>query len=84
MINKIEKIFRKIIITLRRIQRKHCLVNQYCKKCGTEMDYDYSINDFEWNQYIPNKYNNHVLCLNCFIQEYAGDINELEITYYKI
>lgn len=79
-ITDLERIFHKIILHLRLHQRKHKLVNQFCKRCGHEMGYDYSIKNKDWEK-IPEKYQNHVLCWNCFCDEYPSNVSEVEVKF---
>lgn len=81
-IDALESLFMKIIVKLRCWRRETVLVNQFCKKCGSEMAYDFSVPDELWDN-LPNKYQNHVLCLNCFLREYPDGIDELDIKLYK-
>lgn len=82
MINQLEKIFTKIILKLRCIKRKYRLCNQFCKHCGREMGYDFIVSDEDWYK-LPEKYHNHVLCIHCFCKLYGGDLNKINIKYFK-
>ena len=53
-------------------------MNQFCKKCGHTMNYDYSVSDEDWNK-LPTKYN--ILCWNCFCDEYPNDITEVKVKF---
>ena len=79
----IEKIFNKIILNVHLIQRKYKLMNQFCKKCGHTMSYDYSIPNKDWEK-LPQKYHEGVLCFNCFVEEYPDNLNDLEIEWWQI
>lgn len=72
--------YEKILLYIKNIQRKHKLMNQYCKKCGREMGYDYNISDKNWKQ-LPQKYHNHILCIHCFC-ELHPDLENLK--YIKL
>ena len=41
---------------------------QYCKKCGRDMRFEFSIRDEIWKK-LPIEWQNHVLCIECFIEE---------------
>lgn len=60
--------------------KKYKLVNQFCKKCGKTMNYDFSVNDTEWNKI--SQYHNHVLCLDCFLKLYPEP--EVNIKLYNM
>lgn len=80
IINELESYLRKIILKLRCQRKKHNLVNQFCKKCGTEMSYDYQISAEDWEK-LPAKYQDHVLCIHCFCEEYPDDLADINIKF---
>lgn len=82
MINKIESISTNILLKLRCYKRKHKLVNQFCKNCGREMGYDFSVPDTDWEK-VPQKFQNHILCVHCFCGLYKGDLSKVKIKFYK-
>ena len=68
--------FNKIRVKIKCFIRKYKLMNQFCKKCGKPMTvYDYSVSDDVWEK-MPLEYQNHVLCLDCFISEYLEKYSE--------
>ena len=76
------KVFNKIRLKIKCFMRKYRLMNQFCKKCGKKNKlYDFSVSDEDWSK-ISIEYQNHVLCLDCFIEEYPEP--ELDITLYII
>ena len=46
---------------------------QYCKKCGRDMRFEFSIRDEIWNK-LPKTWKDRVLCIECFLEE----LNEVE------
>lgn len=62
-------ILKKLLVKYKCFLKKHILINQFCKKCGKDMHYDYSVSDEDWSK-LSKKYQNHVLCLDCFVEEY--------------
>lgn len=72
-----------IRLHLKLFLKKYFLLNQFCKKCGKSNEYDFSVSDEEWVK-LPEKYHNHVLCFNCFIEEYPSDEFNCNITFYKL
>ena len=79
MINALENVFNKIILHLRLTKKKYRISNQFCKKCGREMHYDYNVSDEEWNK-LQGKYN--ILCWDCFCDEYPTDIHNIDVKFY--
>ena len=77
----VESIFTKILLFIKSIQRKYKLMNQYCKCCGREMSYDFSVSDEDWEQ-LPLKYHNHVLCIHCFCEMHPN-LENVKIEYYR-
>ena len=51
---------------------------QYCKKCGRDQRFEYSIRKEIW-ELMPKKWVNHVLCIECFLEELASVSPEQEI-----
>ena len=43
---------------------------QYCKKCGRDQRFEYSIRKEIW-KLMPDRWINHVLCIECFLEELA-------------
>jgi hypothetical protein len=41
---------------------------QYCKKCGRDQRFEFSIKKEIWEK-LPIKWQNHVLCIECFLEE---------------
>jgi hypothetical protein len=41
---------------------------QYCKKCGRDQRFEFSIREEIWSK-LPEKWINHVLCIECFLEE---------------
>lgn len=41
---------------------------EVCKKCGCDIRVSFSVRDDIWAK-LPEKWQNHVLCLNCFLKE---------------
>ena len=41
---------------------------QYCKKCGRDQRFEFSIRKEIWDL-MPEKWINHVLCIECFLEE---------------
>jgi len=41
---------------------------QYCKKCGRDQRFEFSICDEIWNK-LPEIWQNHILCIECFLEE---------------
>lgn len=63
-------------------------MNEFCKKCGKTMDYyDFHVNDEDWEE-ISSKYQNHVLCMDCFVEEYLKEHpeckHELDVHLYLL
>lgn len=81
LIDSVELLFKKIMVMFRCGRRKYVCVNQFCKKCGSEMGYDFSVPDEVWVN-LPEEYQNHVLCLHCFLSEYPDKIDDLNIKLY--
>lgn len=46
----------------------YMLKQQYCKKCGRDIRFEFSIKDEIWNK-LPKKWQNRVLCIECFLDE---------------
>lgn len=42
------------------------LLRQRCKVCGCRDKFDFHVPDHIWNEVIPGKYRNRVVCLACF------------------
>ncbi len=41
---------------------------QYCKKCGRDMRFEFSIRKEIWEK-LQDQWKNHVLCIECFLEE---------------
>ncbi len=41
---------------------------QYCKKCGRDQRFEFSIRKEIWEK-LPIEWQNHVLCIECFLEE---------------
>lgn len=41
---------------------------QYCKKCGRDQRFEFSIKKEIWEK-LPEEWQNHVLCIECFLEE---------------
>lgn len=41
---------------------------QCCKKCGRDQRFEFSIRKEIWNK-LPNEWIDHVLCIECFLEE---------------
>ena len=41
---------------------------QYCKKCGRDMRFEFSIRREIWEK-LPQQWVDHVLCIECFLEE---------------
>jgi len=44
------------------------LMSQTCEKCFKEMRFEFSVDNYIWNK-LPTKWNNKVLCIECFLEE---------------
>lgn len=79
-INKLERIFQKIILKLRYHKKQNNMVPQFCKYCGSEMGYDYSVNDNDWNK-VCGKYKYNILCISCFCKLYPEDLSKVKFHF---
>ena len=54
---------------------------QYCKKCGRDQRFEFSIRDEIWNK-LPEMWRDRILCIECFLEELnAADHNqEIHVT----
>lgn len=52
---------------------------QYCKKCGRDQRFEYSIRKEIWGL-MPEKWINHVLCIECFTEELSKVAPDIKIT----
>ena len=82
VINHLERTFQKIILDLRENKKKYKMINQYCKYCGSEMGYDYSVSDAVWSK-IYDKYGYNILCIHCFCRLYPGNLEDVEFELFK-
>ena len=41
---------------------------QSCKRCGCNIYADFNVPDYIWHKYVPKKYQNKSLCINCFVE----------------
>ena len=82
MMNIVEHIVNKIFVKSKCFKKRFRLVDQFCKHCGRDMGYDYHIPDEMWSK-LPEKYQNHVLCIHCFCKLYPEPMDEYEIPFYK-
>lgn len=85
----IRDLFYKLRVKSKCFIRNYKLMNMFCKRCGRticpdEYLYDWGVSDEDWSK-IPQEYQEHVLCLNCFCELYPVDDGEteLKIKLYK-
>lgn len=76
------KLFKWFRVKWKCFLRQYKLMNQYCKRCGKDMHYDFSVSDNDWSR-IPVKYQNHVLCLECFMEVYPEADVDIELFLIK-
>lgn len=53
---------------------------EVCKKCGCNSRIAFSVRDDIWAK-LPDKWQNHVLCLNCFLEELEKVSPDEEISW---
>lgn len=54
------------------------LKQQSCKKCQKEMRFEFNIKDVIWDK-LPTKWRDHVLCIECFLEELEKEAPTQEI-----
>ena len=72
-----------IIVKYKNFKKRFVRTNQFCKCCGKDMDYDYSVDEETWEE-LPQKYHNHVLCIHCFCELYPKDLNKVNFKFYQL
>ena len=57
----------RFALDIKDIIKQTKLQKQSCQRCGVETWIDFSVTDEEWKRFVPEKWQNTALCINCFL-----------------